>query len=258
MGLVDLWRSEETQSRKLFQLITFAGSGKLSDGNVTSNELRALLRIVPIDALQRFADECLNESFDGSGFALQDIVNEAGLRLGYVVQPGFYRGRVNAENQDALWVAPDGWSLIVEVKTTSTYQIRLATIAAYREKLISAGKLSEDRSSILVVVGREKTEDFEAQIRGSRFAWTVRMISVQALLRLLAVGIDDEATLGKVHRIFVPQEYTKVDGIIDLVFETTEAARESIIEEREYQVDSLVQKLPGESFAPPRLDRSEP
>lgn len=225
MALIDLWKTGETRNRKLFQLITFAGTGKLGDGNATSEELRALLAEVSADELERYANECLTEPFEGNGFALQDIVNEAGRRLGYRVDAGYYRGRVAAGNQDALWTAPDGWKLIVEVKTTSTYQIQLGKIAGYRARLIMQDAAKSDQSSILVVVGRENTEDFEAQIRGSRFAWIIRMISVQALFRLLKIGINDPAALAKVHRIFVPEEYTKVDRIIDLVFETAEAAR---------------------------------
>ena len=225
MALIDLWQSEETRKRKLFQLITFAGTGKLGDGNSTSEEFRTLLPEVSVDALARFADECLSEAFEGSGFALQDIINEAGRRLGYQVAPGYYQGRVASGNQDALWTAPDGWKLIVETKTTATYQIHLGKIAGYRDKLLDKHEVTEDKSSILIIVGREKTDDFEAQIRGSRYAWIVRMISVGALFRLLRIGLNDTAALQKVHRIFVPQEYTKVDGIIDLVFETAEAAR---------------------------------
>jgi|SRR5947209_3292360 len=225
MALIDLWQSEDTRKRKLFQLITFAGTGKLGDGNSTSQEFRALLPEISVDALARFADECLSEAFEGSGFALQDIINEAGRRLGYHVAPGYYQGRVAAGNQDALWTAPDGWKLVVETKTTATYQIHLGKIAGYRDKLLEQREVAEDKSSILIIVGREKTDDFEAQIRGSRYAWIVRMISVGALFRLLRIGLNDSAALQKVHRIFVPQEYTKVDGIIDLVFETAEAAR---------------------------------
>lgn len=230
MALIDLWQTEETRDRKLFQLITFAGTGKLGDGNSTSIEFRTLLPEVSVDVLERFANECLSESFDGSGFALQDIINEVGRRLGYEVEPGYYRGRVATGNQDALWSAPDGWKLIVEIKTTSAYQIHLSTIAGYRERMLAERTALADRSSILVVVGREKTDDFEAQIRGSRHAWIIRIISVSALFRLLKIGINDSATLSKVHRIFVPQEYTKVDGIIELVFETAEAAREDLSE----------------------------
>jgi hypothetical protein len=237
VALIDLWQNDETRKRKLFQLITFAGTGKLGDGNSTSQEFRELLPAVSVDTLARFADECLSDGFDGSGFALQDIINEAGRRLGYDVAPGYYQGRVAAGNQDALWTAPDGWKLVVETKTTATYQIHLGKIAGYRDRLIEQREITEEKSSILIVVGREKTDDFEAQIRGSRYAWVIRMISVGALFRLLRIGINDSAALAKVHRTFVPQEYTKVDGIIDLVFETAEAARADLRDDLEESFD---------------------
>jgi hypothetical protein len=247
MALIDLWQSEDTRNRKLFQLITFAGNGKLGDGNSTSEEFRALLPEVSVDALARFADECLSEAFEGSGFALQDIINEAGRRLGYHVAPGYYQGRVAAGNQDALWTAPDGWKLVIETKTTATYQIHLGKIAGYRDKLLEQSEVVEDKSSILIIVGREKTDDFEAQIRGSRYAWIVRMISVRALFRLLRIGLSDSAALQKVHRIFVPQEYTKVDGIIDLVFETAEAARVDLRDDGEEPFEEQRSEEPSDS-----------
>src|SRR5665213_840749 len=75
------------------------------------------------------------------------------------------------------------------------------------------------------------------------------MISVAALFRLLKIGINDRGTLSKVHRIFVPQEHTKVDGIIDLVFETAEAAREDLSERVEESfepgADSVLESSEG-------------
>ncbi len=41
------------------------------------------------------------------------------------------------------------------------------------------------KSSILIVVGRQDTGDLEAQVRGSRHAWEIRLISVDALLQLM-------------------------------------------------------------------------
>ena len=39
--------------------------------------------------------------------------------------------------------------------------------------------------SILVVVGAEDISEFEAQVRGSRFAWDIRLLGVKSLFRLL-------------------------------------------------------------------------
>ncbi|GAG54133.1 unnamed protein product, partial [marine sediment metagenome] len=72
-------------------------------------------------------------------------------------------------------------------------------------------------------VGREDTGELEAQIRGSRHAWDVRLISIDALVRLLHIRqeIDDPATEAQIRSLLVPREYTRVDEIIDLVFSTT-------------------------------------
>ena len=58
----------------------------------------------------------------------------------------------------------------MEVKTTDTYRIDLDTLAGYRRALIQGGSITEERASLLIVVGREDTGDLEAPIRGSRHA----------------------------------------------------------------------------------------
>jgi hypothetical protein len=74
---------------------------------------------------------------------------------------------------------------VAEVKTTDTYRIALDSIAGYRQKLLAAKTFSEP-SSILILVGRQDTGELEAQIRGSRHAWDIRLISVDALLKLVS------------------------------------------------------------------------
>jgi hypothetical protein len=102
----------------------------------------------------------------------------------------------------------------------------LETPVSYRRKLIEQGKVRETSSSILYVVGRSKTDDFESQVRGSKHAWDIRLIGVDALTRLLKLreSMDDPAILERVRSILQPNEYTRVDGIIDLVFTTTNEA----------------------------------
>lgn len=226
MYLVDLWKAQpnELSTKQVHQLIAIAGEGKLRDGNRTSKEFREFLRRVPSDLLTRYSDECLQKSFRDSGLALQDIVNEVGQRLGFRVGPGRYRGSPGAIGFDGLWTSPDGRSIVVEVKTTDAYRIKLETLAGYRRSLRDEGIVPAEESSILIVVGREDTGDLEAQIRGSRYAWDVRLISVEYLLRLLTVreDVEDPQTAERIRAVLVPEEFTRVDGIIDLVFSTTE------------------------------------
>jgi hypothetical protein len=230
MSLAELWSTSRAQleGKQVHQIIAFAGTGQLSDKTLTASEFREFLGLVPSDYLARYADECLRESFPGSGFALQDVVNQIGKRLGYAVVDGRYRGSSNQVGFDGLWKFPDGHTVVVEDKTTDAYRIDLQKIANYRRELITSNQLSEDQSSILLVVGRQDTGDLEAQIRGSRHAWDVRLISVDAVLRLMFLKekVDDPATIRKICDILKPREFTRLDEIVDLVFTAAEEAAE--------------------------------
>lgn len=226
MALIDLWRDSRAQisNKHVQQIVAFAGDGKLADGNASSSEFRAFLAQIPSDMLVRYTTECLTNSFQSSGLVLQDTVNEVGTRLGFQVTPGRYRGVAGQLGFDALWTSADGHSIVVEVKTTDTYRIDLNTIASYRRGLIRAGTISEEHSSILIVVGRDDTGDLEAQIRGSRHAWDVRLISTEALVSLLAVKeeVEDPQIQNRIHSVLRPREFTRLDEIVELLFSTAE------------------------------------
>ena len=153
------------------------------------------------------------------------------------MENGRYRGTPGQSGHDGLWHLPDGESIVVEVKTTDAYRIDLDTVAEYRRMLSETKQISPNKSSILIVVGRQDTGDVEAQIRGSRHAWDMRLISVDALLRLMRLKeeVEDPQILRKISGILVPQEFTKVDGIIDLVF----SAAEEVLQEGEVADDEV-------------------
>jgi hypothetical protein len=229
MSLLAQWRTAPDQlTNKLArQVIAFAGDGRLRDGNATSFEFHDFLVEVPSAMLARYASECLSEAFADSGLVLQDVVNEIGRRLGFIVSNGRYRGTTNQVGNDGLWVLGGNRQILVEVKTTDAYRIDLDRIAQYRRELIKSGKFSVESSSILVVVGRTDTGDLEAQIRGSKHAWEMRLISVDSLVKLMTIkeSIDEPETLRRVHEILVPREFTKLDEIVELVFSTAEDAK---------------------------------
>ena len=226
MALIDLWRDSRPQisNKHVQQIVAIAGDGKLGDGNISSGEFRTFLTQIPSEILVRYTTECLANSFTNSGLVLQDAVNEMGTRLGFKVTPGRYRGVVGQLGFDGLWTSADGHSIVVEVKTTTDFRIDLNTIASYRRGLIKAGTISEENSSVLIVVGRDDTEDLEAQIRGSRHAWDVRLISTEALVSLLAVKeeVEDPQIQTRIHAVLRPREFTRLDDIVELLFSTAE------------------------------------
>lgn len=232
MSLVALWNSatEQLADKSISQLIVFAGDGKLRDGSSCSAELRSYLSEIPTKRLGAHATQCLAESFQDSGLALQDVVNEIGFRLGARVTRGRYRGVRNEIGFDGLWDFPSGHSIVIEVKTTDAYRIDLDIVAGYRDQLVDTGRIAERHSSMLLVVGRQDTGDLEAQIRGSRHGWDVRIISVDALLRLLLTKEEVESPdlVSKIHSILIPREFTRLDEIAEVLFSTSEDVREEV------------------------------
>ena len=235
MALLDLWKKSPDQllDKQVQQLIAFAGEGRLLDGSECSQEFRVFLASVGSKHLVDYADQCLSQAFTDSGFALQDIVNEVGTRLGAEVTPGRYRGTKNTVGFDGLWAFPNGHSIIVEVKTTDTYRIDLNTIAAYMKSLIQQNVVNEAASSMLLIVGRKDTGDLEAQIRGSRFAWDLRIISIDALQRLMSIKeeVEDPHIIQRIHNILIPREFTRLDEIADILFSAAEDIKQETVSE---------------------------
>jgi hypothetical protein len=221
------------------QVLSLCGNGRLLDGSECSIELRSFLRLVPSETLFRYVEPCLRGGFDKSGQVLQDLVNELGRRLDYEVENGRYQGSQKFVGFDGIWKAPTGHTLVIEVKTTDVYRINLDKLADYRERLTKDGKV-QPPSSVLIVVGREDTGDLEAQVRGSRHAWDVRLISVSALMKLVDLKEDaDENTAAKIFELLAPFEYTRIDKIIDLTFTAAQ------------EVGEIVGQIAAPSGAPP-------
>jgi len=222
---MEIWRnsSNQIEGKHVQQVIAFAGDGRLRDGSSTTLEFREFLSNIPSQLLGIYADQCLQKSFTDSGLALQDIVNQIGERLNFNVTYGRYRGTVAHVGFDGLWCLPDNHKIVVEVKTTDAYRIDLDILAGYRQSLINDKAIDEDKSSILIVVGRDDTGDLEAQIRGSRWAWDIRLISVDALIKLMFLkeGLEDPIIIKQIYSVLIPREFTKIDEIVNIVFFTT-------------------------------------
>lgn len=116
----------------------------------------------------------------------------------------------------------------MESKASTDYKINLTRIAEYRGHVAPRLNLAPDDVSILIIVADEDTTELEAQVRGSRYAWSVRLLGVRALLRLVRLkeSLDDPAVERQIQEILLPQEFTRLDRIIDLVFATVEDAQD--------------------------------
>ena len=225
-ALLSLLKSDPAavDNLQISQILALCGDGVLRDGAASSIEFREYLQIAKSQNLFAYVESCISKSFEKSGQALQDIVNEMGRRLDYVVMNGLYQGKSNSVGNDGLWTDPNGHAIVVEVKTSDAYRINLDDVARYRDKLIVA-KVISDKSSVLLVVGRDDTGDLEAQVRGSRHAWAFRIISVDALVQLVQLKERTEsAAVAKMHELLIPFEYTRLDRIIAIAFTVAEDA----------------------------------
>jgi len=247
LALIDLWNADRHQisGKRIDQLIAFAGEGKLRDGNTTSEELRALLKVVTSDVIGQWLDECLELRFTDFGFVLQDAVNEVGRRLGFDITDGVYRSHTN-EGYDGLWCIVGGRAILVEAKSSTAYSINLGRISEYRKQVAPQLGMRPEDISILIVVGEEDTSEFEAQVRGSRFAWDIRLLGVKSLFRLLKLkeALDDPKVERQIQEILFPQEFTRLDRIIDLVFATAEDAQNAEANEAEEEAE-IEETSPG-------------
>lgn len=227
--LIKFWISnpKEIEEMKIQELVNIA-SGNYEE---RLKELREFLQKTESNdlLLTRLIKEITNstvkfEKIDISGFVLQELTNEIGRRLEFKVEYGIYKGTKASETIgfDGIWTTKDGYSFIIESKKTDTYNFELETFYNYREKLIETKKVDREKSSILIVLGKEKYKSIEYQIRGSKFLWNTRAVEAEALLKLLQVKkeLNDKNTLKQMYEILKPHEYLKVDKLVDLIFFT--------------------------------------
>lgn len=223
MPLLAFWQSNPNAAEQLSieQVVSLAGDGVLKDGSSCSEEFRGYLKQIRSIKIAGYIEHCLSAGFTRGGMVLQDLINELGRRLDYEVTNGRYQGTVNSIGFDGIWVSPEGHTIVTEVKTTDSYRISLDAIADYRVKLIDGGRINA-RSSILIIVGRQDTGELEAQVRGSRHAWDIRLISTEALIKLVQLKENAEGpeTGRKIRSLLIPMEHTRLDQMIDVVFTT--------------------------------------
>ncbi len=254
MALLIFWKNnkEEVLKQTIEQVVSNAGDGGLRDDTECSAEFRGFLKVVPSEQLFGYARHCLESAFNKSGLVLQDIVNELGRRLDFEAEDGLYQGRKNAVGFDGIWRYKEQPDLIIETKTTDYVTISLEKLANYKVRLVDDKKV-QPNASILIVVGREDTGALEAQVRGSRYAWDMRLISVERLIKLVQIKekSDDPSTVHQIRQLLQPFEYTKIDKIIDVIFTTAidvenqqGSEQEAPIEEDEHEGGKQIRTAP--------------
>ena len=255
--LITVWRAtpEAVLKMTLPTVVRMASDpdNSLRDGSPGSLEFRQFLTEIDSKKLSSFATYCLENPFTDSGQVLQDIVNEIGRRMGFVAENGRYRGVQNDIGYDGIWRSGSN-NLVVEVKTTDAYTISLDVIVGYRDRLVEEDRIPND-TPILIVIGRRDTSSLEAQVRGSRHAWSIRIVGVDALIKLMEVNLNTSSSdvTEKIHTILRPFEYTRIDQIVDVVFTTVEDKDQQLVEELNPIVIEEEQETPAQIRTPRQI-----
>lgn len=200
---------------------------KLIDGSEYSQRLREILREKSTAELKSITNQLHQSKTINTqlrGLLYQDIVNTLGLKLGYNVEFGLYRGRAGTVNHDGLWIS-DEVNILIEVKANSTYRINIPTILGYSDKISQMYNLHPGPPVLLVLVDN-KTENLEAQIRGSRQDDKISIIGIEAMFvaSSMAELLGGGPALSAIRSLLHPRDFTKLDSLFfsisDVISET--------------------------------------
>ena len=202
------------------RLIEYFGDGVLRDRSDCSREFRLYLRQAqPVD-LARHAKRLVSiRDTEGGGNGLnglKDVVNEVAHRLGFGVRNGDYGGNSAGVSYGGLWRG-DSFDVMSEFVFSETV-VDVEKLVSDCDECCRRGLLGEE-SHIVLIVGRESTRILEDQVRGSRHSWRIRIVGVEALVRMMALcSLTDDAGVGSLVRsILSPEDYMRVDRLVDFV-----------------------------------------
>lgn len=214
MDLVTLARNnpDAFEKKTIDQIVAITDDGKLHDGSECARQVREFLKFQTADRIAKYANYCLKHSSELNNGALQDIVNEIGRRLEFDVVYGKYFGSRQPEGYDGLWASGPN-QLVIVCKIADDYKVDIDRLMHNFEDGPQAEKTGMSFSG-LIVVGQQETWDLERQIRGGRFAASVRVVSIQSLLKLLLIHDKQPKRVAKITSLLLPHDFTRLDHLV--------------------------------------------
>lgn len=195
--------------------------GDLKDNDPAQIRFRNYLEeeVKDLGLVRDFINECLVNTGDQYNFAFQDLVIYLGKFLGFSCEYGRYRGTADTPVHDGVWVTRDGFYIVIEVKKTEVYAVRVETLLGYVESLISSGSINNWDSALgLYVVGRLEPElkQIENNIIGRKAIDRLRIVSADALISLTEIANEFDVDHEDVLSILKPAK-PLIDPAIDLL-----------------------------------------
>lgn len=214
MDLVTLARNnpDAFEKKTIDQIVAITDDGKLHDGSECARQVREFLKFQDADRIAKYANYCLKHPSELNNAALQDIVNEIGRRLEFDVVYGKYFGSRQPEGYDGLWASGPN-QLVIVCKIADDYKVDIDGLMHNFEDGPQAEKTGMSFAG-LIVVGQQETWDLERQIRGGRYAASVRVVSIQSLLKLLLIHDKQPKRVAKITSLLLPHDFTRLDHLV--------------------------------------------
>jgi hypothetical protein len=214
MDLVTLARNnpDAFEKKTIDQIVAITDDGKLHDGSECARQVREFLKFQNADRIAKYANYCLKHPSELNNAALQDIVNEIGRRLEFDVVYGKYFGSRQPEGYDGLWASGPN-QLVIVCKIADDYKVDIDGLMHNFEDGPQAEKTGMSFAG-LIVVGQQETWDLERQIRGGRYAASVRVVSIQSLLKLLLIHDKQPKRVAKITSLLLPHDFTRLDHLV--------------------------------------------
>jgi hypothetical protein len=195
--------------------------GDLKDNDPAQIRFRDFLEkeIKDIGLLRDFINECLANTGDQYNFAFQDLIIFLGKFLGFGFEYGRYRGAIDTSGHDGIWFTEGGFHVVIEVKKTEAYAIKIESLIGYVDRLISEGKIpSWDHAVGLYVVGKFEPElkHLENAIIAPKRTNQLRVVSADALISFAEITNDFDVSQDDVLAVLKPAKPV-IDSTIDLL-----------------------------------------
>ncbi len=173
---------------------------------------------VTVEDLEQWIETCLTKSGQQYNFALQDIVNAIGKRLGFEVIYGLYQGRPGEIGYDGLWSSITGKHIVVDTKTTGAYTINPGQIIGYIDQLVaSEEEIGAPDVFGLFVVGRFDSGPLENSIRGAGLQNKLRVITCGDLVKLLQLKQGNNLDHEQVLRLILPFDNVNIGQLLQVI-----------------------------------------
>ena len=210
--------------------------GELEDGQESQQKFQHFIKQEKW-GLEHF-DAWLNESIKNKWHKeFQDLIIALGRKLGFDIEFGCYKAIPGRVPFDGIWKTADGKHIIIEVKMGTWVSIDVSQLGEYLDRIAKERGISKIQVYGLYVVGDEgEIKSLADQVRGSKYAHDVRIISYGDLLVLAKMRKELSLADRQLARLLLPIDAVNVGELVQLI--------NSLIKARESEL-SIARETPA-------------